>query len=111
LSRHKSAPNDSNPAQFGPRFQSRLYELPFSDSRVESPLGQRIPPLKKERDMESQRIRPFVNVTVTILLLSMAVLAQDKPTAEKSAEDKPSETNVVEFECDTGGAMSMDGLT
>ena len=61
--------------------------------------------------MESQRIRPFVNVTVTILLLSMAVLAQDKPTAEKSAEDKPSETNVVEFECDTGGAMSMDGLT
>ena len=47
--------------------------------------------------MESQRIRPFVNVTVTILLLSMAVLAQDKPTAEKSAEDKPPETNVVEF--------------
>ena len=46
--------------------------------------------------MESQRIRPFVNVTVTILLLSMAVLAQ-KPAPAESAEDKPPETNVVEF--------------
>jgi MtrB/PioB family decaheme-associated outer membrane protein len=46
--------------------------------------------------MKSQRISPIVNLTFA-LLLSMAVLAQDKPTSEKSPEDKPSETNVVEF--------------
>ena len=46
--------------------------------------------------MESQQIRPLVNVTASILLLSLAVLAQ-KPTPVESPEDKPPDTNVVEF--------------
>jgi MtrB/PioB family decaheme-associated outer membrane protein len=47
--------------------------------------------------MKSQKISPSVKMTFALLLLSMSVVAQDKPAAEKSAEDKPAETNVVEF--------------
>ena len=47
--------------------------------------------------MKTQGISLSMKVTFAILLLSMTVVAQDKPAAEKSTEDKPSETNVVEF--------------
>jgi MtrB/PioB family decaheme-associated outer membrane protein len=47
--------------------------------------------------MKSQQIGLFVTPALALLWSSMIVLAQDKPAAEKSAEEKPSETNVVEF--------------
>jgi MtrB/PioB family decaheme-associated outer membrane protein len=47
--------------------------------------------------MKSQKISPSVNLTLALLLLSIPVLAQEKPAPEKPAEDKPSDTNVVEF--------------
>ena len=47
--------------------------------------------------MRSQKLSPFVKMTFAVTLLSMTVVAQEKPTAEKSAEDKASEANVVEF--------------
>ena len=60
--------------------------------------------------MESQQIRPLVNVTASILLLSVAVLAQ-KPTPVESPEDKPPDTTSSSSACDTGGAKSTDVLT
>src|ERR1700745_2830627 len=47
--------------------------------------------------MKSQKIAPPVNLILALLLLSIPVFAQDKSPAEKPAEDKPSEANVVEF--------------
>jgi MtrB/PioB family decaheme-associated outer membrane protein len=47
--------------------------------------------------MKSPQISQSLNLTCALLLVSMAVLAQEKPAAEKSADDKPAETNVVEF--------------
>ena len=41
--------------------------------------------------MKSQNISPSVKMTFALLLLSMTVVAQEKPAAEKSAEAKPSE--------------------
>ena len=46
--------------------------------------------------MKSQKISQSVNLIFALLLVSIPVLAQDKP-AEKPAGDKPSEANVVEF--------------
>ena len=47
--------------------------------------------------MKSRKINPSVKMAFALLLLSMTVLAQEKPAAEKSAEEKQSETNVIEF--------------
>jgi len=47
--------------------------------------------------MKAPTIRPLVNLTLTVLLVSTNILAQDKPTTEKSAEDKPPESNVIEL--------------
>src|SRR5215475_2022002 len=47
--------------------------------------------------MKSPQIGQPANLTFALLLVSMVVVAQDKPAAEKSADDKPAETNVVEF--------------
>ena len=47
--------------------------------------------------MKSPQIGQPANLTFALLLVSMVVVAQDKPAAEKSTDDKPTETNVVEF--------------